>query len=116
MLPPTGFHSALEMGKTRENAVPYTEPPIETTEAITATASQGGANGVAAESHARQILTDEELARMDPDTRRETLKHRGVTEAKLLREEEVSAMDVATLRRMGLGRTPSGGSERPSST
>lgn len=45
---------------------------------------------------------------MNPDQLRETLKTRGVSEAELLREEDVAAMDTATLRKMGLGRTPSG--------
>lgn len=104
----TGLDAALHMAQTRENAVAWHEPPPYTPGEVTTTATAGPSTKVAMISRPRQIMTDEELAAMDPDTRRETLKHRRVTEAQLLSEAEVQSYDTAKLRRMGLGRTPTG--------
>ena len=110
-VPRTGLDAALHMAQTRENPALWHDPPPYVQGELTATATAGPSTGVAVLSRPRQIMTDQELAAMDPDTRRETLKHRKVTEAQLLPEEEVQKYDTATLRRMGLGRTPSGESQ-----
>lgn len=96
----TGFAAARSLAAARPNPVPYTEPPLYVPAAPSATIPTPG---IAAHSGTKRILTKEEEARMKPDELRVVLQTAG-----LLKEEDVQAMSVAQLKKMGLGRTPSG--------
>lgn len=104
----SGFAAAQSLAAAKPNPIPYTEPPPYVVPALTSTAATGPSTGVAALSHPKQFLTNEERDKMNPDQLRETSKSRGVPVAELLSEDEVQKYDTATLRKMGLGRTPSG--------
>lgn len=104
----SGFAAAQSLAAAKPNPVPYIEPPSYVAPALASTAATGPSTGVAALSHPKQFLTNEEREKMTPDQLRETSKSRGVPMAELLSEDEVQKYDTATLRKMGLGRTPSG--------
>lgn len=92
-LPLTGFQSIPSRAAVLPNAKPYTQPPPYDTPNV-----QLGA-GLSTEPPVRRIIDDAEEGKM----RVEEARSPGV-----VREEEVAKFSVAELKKMGLGRVPSG--------
>ncbi|KAM0791686.1 hypothetical protein ACM66B_003960 [Microbotryomycetes sp. NB124-2] len=107
----TGFAAVQSIAAAKPNPVPYTEPPPYDPVAPAATSNLPPPTGIVGESAPRQVVSNAEVAKMDLDQQRD-LQRKGKA---VLREDDVRAMDIDQLRRLGLGRTPSGAAHSSSS-
>ncbi|KAK4050595.1 Histone deacetylase hda1 [Microbotryomycetes sp. JL201] len=100
----TGFAAVQSIAAAKPNPVPYTKPPPYDPIAPGTTSNLPPPTGIVGESAPRQLVSDAEVAKMDSDQLRDLQrKGKGV-----LREHDIRAMSIEQLRKLGVGRTPSG--------
>lgn len=92
-----GFAAAQSLAAAKPVPVPYTEPPAESPRAPMTT------NLTAAVSGPKRIITQEDFSKMSEDQVKTVMRTPGV-----MNEDDVRALSVGELKKMGLGRTPSG--------
>ncbi|SCV73395.1 BQ2448_7321 [Microbotryum intermedium] len=103
-----GFAAVRAIANAHPNPQPYVEPPPY----VSPTHVDSASTGVAKNSHPIRISLNEEEERMRPE-QRHALQVAASRAAKaktpeVMREEQVLRLDAKTLKKMGLGRTPSG--------
>ncbi|SCZ95178.1 BZ3500_MvSof-1268-A1-R1_Chr11-2g03334 [Microbotryum saponariae] len=103
-----GFAAVRAIANAHPNPQPYVEPPPY----VAPTHVDSASTGIAKNSHPVRISLTEEEERMRPE-QRHALQVAAARAAKaktpeVMREEQVLRLDAKTLKKMGLGRTPSG--------
>ncbi|KDE04664.1 hypothetical protein MVLG_04888 [Microbotryum lychnidis-dioicae p1A1 Lamole] len=103
-----GFAAVRAIANAHPNPQPYVEPPPY----VAPTHVDSASTGIAKNSHPVRISLTEEEERMRPEQRHalQVAASRAVKAKtpEVMREEQVLRLDAKTLKKMGLGRTPSG--------